>query len=147
MATSKAILKSVHLHSNASPAPPQKNNNNNNSETNKNPTTPKKQHQKTHRHTQNHKSLVKMHKSHYNYTVRKFWSSFQHINKGSNITDYVTIWNIHTHIVQMDRGEGQCCLIKIFGEESIFEFVFEGRYSSRVPEVLGETVPDMGTEA
>ena len=47
----------------------------------------------------------------------------------------------------MDRGEGQSCLIKIFGEENVFEFVSEGRYSSRVPEVLGETVPDMGTKA
>ena len=33
----------------------------------------------------------------------------------------------HTHMVQIDRGEGQCCLTEIFGEEKCLEFAFEGR--------------------
>ena len=51
----------------------------------------------------------------------------------------------NTHTLQTDRGEGQCCLIKIFAEEKCLEFVFEGR-ESRVPDVLEETVPDVGAK-
>ena len=47
----------------------------------------------------------------------------------------------HTHIVQTNRRAGQCCLVKIFREEKCPEFAFEGRESSRVPDVLGEIVP------
>ena len=43
----------------------------------------------------------------------------------------------HTHIVQTNRRAGQCCLVKIFREEKCPEFAFEGRESSRVPDVLG----------
>ena len=48
----------------------------------------------------------------------------------------------HTHTVQNDRGEGQCCLTEIFGEEKYLEFAFEGRK----PRVLGEIVPDVGAK-
>ena len=48
----------------------------------------------------------------------------------------------HTRIAQTDRGEGQCCLTEIFGQE----VTFEERESSRVPDVLGKIVPDVGTE-
>ena len=30
-----------------------------------------------------------------------------------------------THIVQTDRGEGQCCLTEIFWEENVFELMTE----------------------
>ena len=43
-------------------------------------------------------------------------------------------------------GEGQYCLTEIFGEEKCPEVAFERRESSRVPDVLGEIVPDVGTE-
>ena len=52
----------------------------------------------------------------------------------------------HTRTVQTDRGDGQCCLAEIFGEEKCLEFAFEGRKSSRVPDVLGENVPDVGAK-
>ena len=52
----------------------------------------------------------------------------------------------HTHIVQTHSGEGQCCLTEIFGEEKCTEFAFEDRESSRVPDVLGEIVPYVGTK-
>ena len=52
----------------------------------------------------------------------------------------------HTHTVQTDRGEGQCCLTKIFLEEKCLEFDFEGRKSSRVPDVLGEIVAEVGAK-
>ena len=42
----------------------------------------------------------------------------------------------HTHPVQTDRGEGQCCLTEIFLEEEYPEFAFEGRESSRELDVL-----------
>ena len=44
-------------------------------------------------------------------------------------------------------GEGQYCLTEIFGEEKCPEVAFERRESSRVPDVLGEIVPDVGTES
>ena len=34
----------------------------------------------------------------------------------------------------------------MFGEVTCLELAFEGRGSSRVPGVLGEIVPDVGTE-
>ena len=37
----------------------------------------------------------------------------------------------HTRTVQTDRGDGQCCLAEIFGEEKCLEFAFAGRESSR----------------
>ena len=49
----------------------------------------------------------------------------------------------HTHI---HRGECPCCLDEMFGEEKRFELAFEGRESSRVPDVLREIVPEVGTE-
>ena len=49
----------------------------------------------------------------------------------------------HTHTVQTDRSEGQCGLTEIFWEEKCLELAFEGRESSRVPDVLGEIVPDV----
>ena len=49
-------------------------------------------------------------------------------------------------MAQASRGEGQCCLAEIFREEKCLETAFEGRESSRVPNVLGEIVPDVGTE-
>ena len=54
----------------------------------------------------------------------------------------------HTHslTLQTDRAEGQCCLIKIFAEEKCLEFVSEGRQTSKVPDVLEETVPGVGTK-
>ena len=52
----------------------------------------------------------------------------------------------HTHAVQTDRGEGQCCLTEIFGEENCLEFAFEGRERSRVPDVFGGIVPDVVVE-
>ena len=50
----------------------------------------------------------------------------------------------HTHTVQTDRSEGQCGLTEIFREEKCLELAFERRESSRVPDVLGEIVPDVG---
>ena len=52
----------------------------------------------------------------------------------------------HTHTVQTDRSEGQCGLTEIFWEEKCLELAFEGRESSRVPDVLGEIVPDVGAK-
>ena len=52
----------------------------------------------------------------------------------------------HTHTVQTDRGDGQCCLVEIFREDKCPEFAFEGRESSRVPDVLGEIVPGVGAK-
>ena len=43
-------------------------------------------------------------------------------------------------------GEGQYCLTEIFGEEKCPEVAFERRESSRVPDVLGEIVPDVGAK-
>ena len=57
-------------------------------------------------------------------------------------TDTYTHTHTHTHTAQTDRGEGQCCLTEIFRQE----FTFEERESSRVPDVLGKIVPDVGTE-
>ena len=42
----------------------------------------------------------------------------------------------HTHTVHTDRSEGQCCS-EILQEEKCLEFAFEGRESSKVPDVLG----------
>ena len=50
----------------------------------------------------------------------------------------------HTHTVQTDRSEGQCGLTEIFWKDKCLELAFEGRESSRVPDVLGEIVPDVG---
>ena len=52
----------------------------------------------------------------------------------------------HTHSVQTDRSEGQCGLTEIFREEKYLELAFEGRESSRVPDVFGEIVPDVGAK-
>ena len=52
----------------------------------------------------------------------------------------------HTHTVQTDRGDTQCCLAEIFWEEKCPEFAFEGKESSRVPDVLGKIVPDVGAK-
>ena len=52
----------------------------------------------------------------------------------------------HTHTVQTDGNEGQCGLTEIFWEEKWLELTFEGRESSRVPDVLGEIVPDVGAK-
>ena len=52
----------------------------------------------------------------------------------------------HTHTVQTDRSEGQCGLTEIFREEKCLELTFEGRESNRVPDVLGEIVPDVGAK-
>ena len=58
----------------------------------------------------------------------------------------------HTQTVQTDtvilndRSEGQCCLTEIFSQEKRLEFAFEGRESGRVPDNMGETVPDVGTK-
>ena len=49
-------------------------------------------------------------------------------------------------MAQASRGEGQCCLAEIFREEKCLESAFEGRENSRVPDVLGEIVADVGTE-
>ena len=70
----------------------------------------------------------------------------------------------HTHTVQNDRGDGQCCLAEIFSEEKCLEFAFKGRAeifsegkclefafkgreSSRVHDVLGEIVSDVGGQS
>ena len=50
------------------------------------------------------------------------------------------------YIVQTDRGVGQCCLTDIFREVKCLKFDFEGRESSRMPDVLGKIVPDVGAE-
>ena len=52
----------------------------------------------------------------------------------------------HTRTVQTDRGDGQCCLAEIFGEEKCLEFAFEGRESSRVPGVLGKIGSHLGNK-
>ena len=52
----------------------------------------------------------------------------------------------HTHTVQPDGSEGQCGLTVIFWAEKCLELTFEGRESSRVPDVLGEIVPDVGAK-
>ena len=52
----------------------------------------------------------------------------------------------HAHTVQTDGSEGQCGLTEIFWEEKCLELTFEGRESSRVPDVLGEIVPDVGAK-
>ena len=49
----------------------------------------------------------------------------------------------HTHTVQTDDTEGQCSFNEIFREEKCLELTFEGRESSRVPDVLEEIVPDV----
>ena len=49
-----------------------------------------------------------------------------------------------THI--MYSGGGQRCLAEIFREEKCLAFAFEGAESSRVPDVLGEIVPDVGAK-
>ena len=51
-----------------------------------------------------------------------------------------------THTVQTDMSERQCGLTEIFSEEKCLELAFEGRQSSRVPDVLGEIVPDLGAK-
>ena len=53
----------------------------------------------------------------------------------------------HKHTVQTDRGEEQCCLTEIFGEENCLEFAFEGIESSRVPDILGKIISDVWTES
>ena len=64
----------------------------------------------------------------------------------------VTMQKMHTHThtvlysVQTDSCDGQCCLAEIFSEEKCFEFAFEERESRRVPDVLGEIVPDVGAK-
>ena len=52
----------------------------------------------------------------------------------------------HTHTVQTDGSEEQCGLTEIFWEEKCLELIFEGRESSRVPDVLWEIVPDVGAK-
>ena len=52
----------------------------------------------------------------------------------------------HTHTVQTDRNLGQHGLTEIFWEEKCLELAFEGRESSRVPDVLGEIVPGVGAK-
>ena len=52
----------------------------------------------------------------------------------------------HASTEQTDRSEGQCGLTEIFWEEKCLELAFEGRESSRVPDDLGEIVPDVGAE-
>ena len=42
----------------------------------------------------------------------------------------------HTHTVQTDGSKGQCGSTEIFWEEKCLELTFEGRESSRVPDVL-----------
>ena len=43
-------------------------------------------------------------------------------------------------------GEKDNGLTEIFWEENCLELTFEGRESSRVPDVLGEIVPDVGAK-
>ena len=50
---------------------------------------------------------------------------------------------IHAHTVQSDGTERRSGLTEIFWEEKCLELTFEGRESSRVPDVLGEIVPDV----
>ena len=52
----------------------------------------------------------------------------------------------HTHTVQTDGSEWQCGLTEIFWEQKCLELAFEGRESSRAPDVLGEIVPDVGAK-
>ena len=52
----------------------------------------------------------------------------------------------HTHTVQTDGSEEQCGLTEIFWEEKCLELTFEGRESSRAPDVLGEIVPNVGAK-
>ena len=49
------------------------------------------------------------------------------------------------HIIQTDRGEGQFCLTEIFRD--VLSLLLKEKKVARVPDVLGETVPDVGTEA
>ena len=42
-------------------------------------------------------------------------------------------------------GERQWCISEESGEEKCLQFAFEGRESKRVPGVLGEIIPDVGT--
>ena len=67
----------------------------------------------------------------------------------SHTHTHVYTQTLHTHIVQTDRGDGQCCLAEIFWEEKCLEFALDSwrkRVLSRVPDVLGEIVPDMGAK-
>ena len=56
--------------------------------------------------------------------------------------DAHTHTHTHIHTVQTGGSEGQCGLTEIFCEEKCLELIFEGSESSRVPDVLGEIVPD-----
>ena len=49
----------------------------------------------------------------------------------------------HTRTHCTDMSEEQCGLTEIFWEEEWLELAFEG---SRVPDVLGEIVPDVGAK-
>ena len=66
------------------------------------------------------------------------------IDKGSSTT--MQKMHTHTHTVQIDRSDGQCGVTEIFWEEKCLELASEGRESSRVPDVLGEIVPDVGAK-
>ena len=58
------------------------------------------------------------------YQFNKQLTNNAHLHAGSNIT--TCKMHTHTHTVQTGRGEGQCCLTEIFGEEKCLEFAFEG---------------------
>ena len=49
------------------------------------------------------------------------------------------------HIIQTDRGEGQFCLTEICRDVLIL--LLNEKKVARVPDALGEIVPDVGTEA
>ena len=52
----------------------------------------------------------------------------------------------HSHTVQTDGSEGQFGLTEIFWQEKCLELTFEGRESSRVPDILGEIAQDVGAK-
>jgi len=49
------------------------------------------------------------------------------------------------HIIQTDRGEGQFCGTEIFRD--VMSLLLKEKKVARVPDVLGEIVPYVGTEA
>ena len=60
---------------------------------------------------------------------------YNYVQDARTRTHHTHTVHTHTHTVQTDRGEGQCCLTELVGEEICLELAFEGKESSRVPDV------------
>ena len=100
----------------------------------------------THTHARTHAHMTQWHIPSHTHTkthIHTHWHTHWHTHTHTAVIQYYT--QAHTY-TQTDGSEGQCGLTEIFWEEKCLELTFEGRESSRVPDVLGEIVPDVGAK-